>query len=55
MLNEWIRRTEDPGAESDDVYVLETEDQLKDMKNETARKKFRANVEIYKRWAREGI
>jgi hypothetical protein len=55
MLNEWIRRTEDPGAESDDVYVLETEDQLKDMKNETARKKYRANVEIYKRWAREGI
>ena len=55
MLNEWIRRTEDPGAESDDVYVLETEDQLKDMRNETARKKYRANVEIYKRWAREGI
>jgi hypothetical protein len=55
MLNEWIRRTEDPGVESDDVYVLETEDQLKDMKNETARKKYRANVEIYKRWAREGI
>jgi arylsulfatase A-like enzyme len=55
LLNEWIRRTEDPGAESDDVYVLETEDQLNDMKNETARKKYRTNVETYKRWAREGI
>jgi arylsulfatase A-like enzyme len=55
LLNEWIRRTEDLGAESDDVYVLETEDQLKAMKNETARKKYRTNVETYKRWAREGI
>ena len=55
LLNEWVRRTEDPGTESDDVYVLETEDQLKDMKNETARNKYRANVETYQRWAREGI
>ena len=55
LLDEWIRRTNDRGAESDDVYVLETEDQMKSIKNEASRRAYRANVETYRRWAREGM
>ena len=55
LLDEWIRQTNDRGAESDDVYVLETEDQMKSIKNEASRRAYRANVETYRRWAREGM
>ena len=54
LLDEWIRRTNDPGTESDDVYILETEDQMKGNKNEASRRTYRANIETYRRWAREG-
>jgi arylsulfatase A-like enzyme len=54
LLDEWIKQTNDPGAESDDVYVLETEDQLKGVRSEASRKTYRANIETYRRWAREG-
>jgi arylsulfatase A-like enzyme len=54
LLDEWIRQTNDHGTESDDVYVLELEDQLKGMKSEASRATYRANIETYRRWAREG-
>jgi arylsulfatase A-like enzyme len=54
LLDEWIRQTNDHGTESDDVYVLELEDQLKGMKSEASRETYRANIETYRRWAREG-
>jgi len=53
-LNRWIERTGDPGPESPEVYVLETEDQMKSTRNKTAREIYRKNSELYKRWAREG-
>ena len=55
LLEDWIKRTNDPGTESDDIYVLETEDQMKANKNEASRRTYRANVEVYRRWAKEGI
>ena len=42
LLDEWIKQTNDPGAESDDVYVLETEDQLKGVRSEASRKTYRS-------------
>ena len=55
LLEDWIKRTNDPGTESDDIYVLETEDQMKANKNEASRRTYRANVEVYRRWAKEGV
>ena len=55
LLKKWMRRTNDPGTESDDIYVLETEDQMKGNKNEVSRRNYRANVDVYRRWAKEGI
>ena len=55
LLKEWMRRTNDPGTESDDIYVLETEEQSKSNKNEVSRRKYRANIEVYRRWAKQGI
>ena len=55
LLDKWIRQTNDHGTESDDVYVLEVEDQLKGIKSEASRKTYRANIETYRRWAREGM
>ena len=55
LLKEWMRKTNDHGTESDDIYVLETEDQMKGNKNEVSRRKYRANVDVYRRWAEEGI
>ncbi len=55
LLEDWIRRTNDPGTESDDIYVLETEDQMKATKNKASRRTYRANIEVYRRWANEGM
>ncbi|MDG2130673.1 MAG: sulfatase [Fuerstiella sp.] len=53
-LERWIRETGDIGPETPEVYVLETEDQMKSTRNRAARETYRKNAELYKRWAREG-
>ncbi|MEE2936021.1 MAG: sulfatase [Planctomycetota bacterium] len=53
-LEQWIEETNDPGPETLEVYTLETEDQMKATKNKTSLESYRANAELYKRWAREG-
>jgi hypothetical protein len=53
-LDRWIEETGDPGPESPEVYVLETEDQMKSTRNKTSRGIYRKNAELYKRWASEG-
>ena len=53
-LNRWIKETGDPGPETPEVYVLETEDQMKSTRNKASRENYRKNSELYKRWAREG-
>jgi arylsulfatase A-like enzyme len=53
-LDQWIEETNDPGPETLEVYTLETEDQMKATKNKTTRESYRANTELYKRWAQEG-
>ena len=53
-LNRWIEQTGDLGPETPDVYILETEDQIKSTRNEVSREAYRRNAELYKRWAREG-
>lgn len=53
-LFDWIEQTGDPGPETPEVYVLETEDQMKSMRNRESLANYRKNAERYKRWAREG-
>ncbi len=53
-LEHWIQQTGDPGPETPEVYILETEDQMKSTRNKAAREIYRTNAELYKRWAREG-
>ena len=53
-LEEWIKETGDPGPETPEVYVLETEDQMKSTRNKASRENYRRNSELYKRWALEG-
>ena len=53
-LDSWIEQTNDPGPETLEVYILETEDQMKSTRNKTSRENYRQNAELYKRWAREG-
>ena len=53
-LKRWIKETGDPGPETPEVYVLETEDQMKSTRNKASREIYRKNTELYKRWAREG-
>lgn len=50
LLDDWIVATKDPGPETPEVYILETEDQLKTSNN----KIYRQNTEVYKQWAGEG-
>jgi arylsulfatase A-like enzyme len=54
QLERWIEETGDQGPETPEVYVLETEDQMKSTRNSSARETYRKNAELYKRWAREG-
>ena len=49
-----MKDTKDPGSESPEVYALETEDQMKSIRNAAAREVFRKNTELYQKWAREG-
>jgi arylsulfatase A-like enzyme len=53
-LGQWIEKTGDPGPETPEVYVLETEDQMKSTRNAASRENYRKNSEIYKRWAASG-
>ena len=52
QLEKWIVRTGDPGPESPEVYILETEDQMKSYKSKDH--PYRRNAELYKQWAKEG-
>ena len=53
-LSEWIVRTGDPGPETQEVYILETEDQMSTTGNKVSRENYRKNSEIYKKWFKEG-
>jgi len=53
-LDRWIAQTGDPGPETPEVYILETEDQMKSTRNKASRENYRRNAKLYKRWAREG-
>ena len=52
-LNRWIETTGDLGPESLEVYIMETDDQMKSTRNATARETYRKNTELYKRWYQE--
>lgn len=54
QLQAWIKRTGDQGPETPEVYILETEDQMKSTRNKVSRENYRKNSELYKQWAREG-
>jgi len=53
-LSEWIVRTGDPGPETQDVYILETEDQMSSTGNKVSRENYRKNSETYKKWFKDG-
>jgi arylsulfatase A-like enzyme len=54
QLNQWISKTKDPGPETLETYILETEDQMSSTGNKVSRDNYRRNSEIYKKWFREG-
>ena len=53
-LGQWIEKTGDPGPETSEVYILETEDQMNSTRNAVSRENYRKNSELYLRWAKEG-
>ena len=53
-LAQWIIQTGDPGAETLDVYILETEDQMSSTGNKDSRENYRKNSETYKKWFTDG-
>ena len=54
QLNQWISKTKDPGPETLETYILETEDQMSSTGNTISRENYRKNSEIYKQWFRDG-
>ena len=54
QLDHWILRTNDPGPETLQTYILETEDQMSATGNKVSRENYRRNSEIYKQWFRDG-
>ena len=54
QLNQWISKTKDPGPETLETYILETEDQMSSTGNKISRENYRRNSEIYKQWFRDG-
>ena len=53
-LDRWLDKTGDPGPETPEVYILETEDQMKSARNAASRENYRKNSELYMRWAASG-
>ena len=53
-LDRWIEETGDQGPETLEVYILETEDQMKSTRNVESRERYRESSELYLRWMREG-
>ena len=53
-LDRWLEKTGDPGPETPEVYILETEDQMKSTRNAASRENYRKNSELYVRWATSG-
>ena len=53
-LGQWIEKTSDPGPETPEVYVMETEDQMKSTSNAASRENYRKNSELYIRWTAGG-
>ena len=54
QLYKWISKTNDPGPETLETYILETEDQMSSTGNKVSRENYRRNSEIYKNWFIEG-
>lgn len=53
-LEAWLVASDDPGPESDEIYALEIEDQMRTTKNAASREQFRRNSEIYQGWRAVG-
>ena len=54
ILNQWLVRTGDPGPETLEVYILETQDQMSSIRNKVSRENYRRNSEIYRNWFKQG-
>ena len=53
-LDRWIEKTGDMGSESDAVYDMEIEDQMRSTRNAASREQYRSNSEVYKAWRSKG-
>lgn len=53
-LESWIEETGDMGPETLEIYIMETEDQMKSTRNVESRERYRKNSELYMQWMREG-
>ncbi len=54
-LDAWIEETGDMGPESPEVYTLETDDQIKSIKNRNTLEAYQRNVDLYRKWASQGM
>jgi hypothetical protein len=53
-LESWMEETGDMGPESLEVYIMETEDQMKSTRNAESRERYRKNSKLYMQWRRVG-
>ena len=53
-LTQWMLKTRDPGPETLEIYILETEDQMSSTGNKVSRENYRKNSEIYRNWFKQG-
>ena len=50
QLNQWISRTNDPGPETLETYIIETQDQMSSTGNKSSRENYRRNSKLYLNW-----
>lgn len=53
-LARWMADTGDPGPESLEVYLLETQDQIDSTRNQQMREQYETNRKLYLRWVQDG-
>jgi len=54
QLNKWISRTNDPGPETLETYIIETRDQMSSTGNKDSRDNYHKNSKLYREWFKQG-
>ena len=54
QLNKWISRTNDPGPETLETYIIEIRDQMSSTGNKDSRDNYHKNSKLYREWFKQG-